>query len=309
MLQVKGLSFSFIGQFSLQNINLEVHSGEIIGLIGHSGSGKSTLLHLLAGLKEPDSGEIFINGQKLKGPSNKLIAGHEKIKLVNQQSNLFPNISIFENIAYELRFYKADYQKYRVELLADLLGISHLLNKKPSQVSGGEAQRAMIARALADEPWVLLLDEPVANLDRIHSKQAMLNIVDVVEKENIACIMVTHDVFDAFGVAHRLLILNNGEVVQKGTSEEIYFYPKNKYVAELTGEVNQLNQQYFRPDQVLITENGNYNGIVLKSIFQGAYYENIFKTENGNVVINSPDRLVVGNRYSFDILSIIHFNQ
>jgi ABC-type Fe3+/spermidine/putrescine transport system ATPase subunit len=308
MLRSEKLSYSYAESFSLNNLSLEIASGEIVGIIGHSGSGKSTLLHLLAGLKEPQGGKILLNGEPLLTPAKKLVPGHEKIKLVTQQNSLFPNISIFENIAYELRYYEKDYQQERVNTLAKTLNLTHLVNKLPRELSGGEVQRVMIAKALADEPWVLLLDEPMANLDRIHKKQVMLSLNEVVKQENIACVMVTHDIYDAFGMASRLVIMNKGEVVQKGTSEEIYFKPENLYVAELTGEVNEFNGQYFRAEDVIIDTKGKLTGTVTACIFQGAYFEIILETESGNIVGRSSEILTIGENYRFTIKSFIHFD-
>lgn len=310
MLKAQNISFHYSGKFSLENINLEVQTGEIVAIIGHSGSGKSTLLHILGGLKEPASGEIFLNEEKLLTPSKKLVPGHEDIKLVTQQNTLFPNISVEENIAYELRYYDKDYQTYRVNLLAESLGIAHLLKDKPGQLSGGEIQRVMIARALADEPLVLLLDEPVANLDRIHKKSAIRSIIETVRSENIACIMVTHDIYDAFGVADRLIIVKNGDIQQVGGSEDIYYNPKNKYVAQMTGEINMMDKSVFRPEQAFITSEGPFKGKVLQSVFQGLYFENTLEVEDQKeVVLFSMDRLTENDIVNFDVKSFIHFDE
>lgn len=308
MLRSEKLSYSYAESFSLKNLSLHIKSGEIVGIIGHSGSGKSTLLHILAGLKEPAEGKIFLNDEPLLTPSKKLVPGHEKIKLVTQQNTLFPNISIFENIAYELRYYEKDYQKARVTSLAETLNLKHLLDKLPRNLSGGEVQRVMIAKALADEPWVLLLDEPMANLDRIHKKQVMLSLNEVVKKEDIACIMVTHDIYDAFGMADRLMIMNKGKVVQEASSEEIYFSPKNLYVAELTGEVNHLNNTYFRSEDVIIDAAGDLKGTVKACIFQGAYFEIVIETDTVDILARSKNTLPIGQICNFWIKSLIHFN-
>lgn len=309
MIKTEKLSYTYAESFSLHNLSLQIKKGEIVGIIGHSGSGKSTLLHLLAGLKEPLSGRVLLDNEVLKTPSKKLVPGHEKIKLVTQQNTLFPNISIAENIAYELRYYEKSYQAARVTKLAKDFNIKHLLSKLPRELSGGEVQRVMIAKALADEPWVLLLDEPMANLDRIHKKQIMLNLVQVLEKEQIACAMVTHDIFDAFGMAHRLMIMQKGRFVQKGTSHEIYFNPKNRYVAELTGELNQMDNFYFRPEHAEIIKAGEYKGMVLGSVFQGAYYDIIIEiSENHTITIQHSETIEKGEEVNFQVISFIHFD-
>lgn len=309
MLHSQKLTYSYGDTFSLKPVSLQLNRGEITGIIGHSGSGKSTLLHLLAGLKEPASGKILLNGEPILTPSKKLVPGHEKIKLVTQQNTLFPNISIAENIAYELRYYEKSYQKARVNTLARALNIRPLLAKLPRELSGGEIQRAMVARALADEPLALLLDEPMANLDRLHKKQVMLNLTEVVREEQIACALVTHDIYDAFGMADHLMIMNRGKVLQKGTSEEIYHRPKNRYVAELTGELNTWGEnRFFRPESVVFSPDGSWTGTVRNAVFQGSYYDILLNTDKGPVTARSETRLSAGEEYRFHIRSFIHFD-
>ncbi|MBX2951237.1 MAG: ABC transporter ATP-binding protein [Leadbetterella sp.] len=309
MLHAQKLSYSYGDTFSLKPVSLGLEPGSITGIIGHSGSGKTTLLHLLAGLKEPASGQTLLNGEAILTPSRKLVPGHEKIKLVTQQNTLFPNISIAENIAYELRYYEKSYQKARVNTLARALNLKALLAKLPRELSGGEIQRVMIARALADEPVALLLDEPMANLDRIHKKQVMLNLKEVVRKEQISCALVTHDIYDAFGLADQLVIMNRGKVLQTGTSEDIYHHPKNRYVAELTGEINTWGEnRYFRPESVEFSPKAREIGTAKAVIFQGSYYEILLDTKNGPITARCGIRLVKGAEYNFHIRSFIHFN-
>lgn len=309
MLRSQKLTYAYGDTFSLKPVSLQLKPGEITGIIGHSGSGKSTLLHLLAGLKEPASGKILLDGTPILTPAKKLVPGHGKIKLVTQQNTLFPNISIEENIAYELRYYEKSYRNARVSTLARALNIRPLLAKLPRELSGGEIQRVMIARALADEPLVLLLDEPMANLDRIHKKQVMLNLTEVVSQEQIACAMVTHDIYDAFGMADRLVIMKQGRVLQNGTSEEIYYHPRNRYVAELTGEVNSWDEnRFFRPENVIFSPDGPWKGTVRTNVFQGSYYDVLLNTVNGPVAARSESRLKNGEEYRFQIRSFIHFD-
>lgn len=308
MLRTDKLSYSYGDLFVLKPISLRLKPGRICGIIGQSGSGKSTLLHLMAGLKEPDSGSIFLGDERVLTPSKKLVPGHARIKLVTQQNSLFPNISVRENIAYELRYYEKAYQEARVKKLARSLNLLPLLEKLPRELSGGEVQRVMIARALADEPAVLLLDEPMANLDRLHKKHVMQGLNAVVAAEQIACAMVTHDLSDAFGLADELLIFQKGRKVQLGTPEDIYFHPKNRYVAELMGEIYTLNdRQYFRAEDVVFSESGEYTAEVTKNVFLGSYYEVQMRTAEGRH-FSARSATKKEGTFTFTLRSLIHFD-
>ncbi|OYU67054.1 MAG: hypothetical protein CFE22_06145 [Cytophagaceae bacterium BCCC1] len=312
MIEARKVNFEYSDVFSLKNINLKVEKGTILGIIGQSGSGKTTLLKMLAGLKDPSSGAIYLNKVPLEPPSKKLIAGHKQIKMVTQQNTLFPNISIAENIAYELRYFEKKYQSQRVNKLSKDLNISHLLTKFPRELSGGEIQRVMLAKAIADEPLVLLLDEPFANLDPIIKKKVLINLQSVLRKESIACIFVTHDIQDAFGLVDELFILKNGRMVQKGSSEVIYNSPKNKYVALLTGDGFMINiagkESFVRAENIEIDDEGEYEATVTNNIFKGAFYEIIIDFQAISIYCLSKKPFVIGQTLRFKLTSIIHFD-
>lgn len=308
MLRVQDISYSYVGHFSLGNVSFSVKQGEIYGLIGQSGSGKSTLLNILAGFKEPHNGIVLLNGEQLPPPSRKLVPGHPKVKLVTQKDTLFPNVNVYENIVYELRYFEKSYQKKRATVLAKKLNITHLLNKLPRELSGGEVQRVMIAKALADEPWVLLLDEPMANLDRIHKEKVTLNVLEAIRSENIACLWVSHDMMEVFGLADKLLILKDGKLVQKGDSRSIYTKPKNRYVASLTGELNQIEGKYFRPESIQIAAHGEYEGTVISSLFRGFYYQIVLDVNGDRVWFRHTESIDSQTIISFDLNSVFHFN-
>lgn len=305
MLTAQKINFSYGDGFTIDELNFKINQSEIIGLIGQSGSGKSTFLKILAGLIQTSSGEIKLEDEIVKGPDFKLVPGHKSIKLVNQSNSLFPNIDIFENIAYELRKFKKDYQEKRVGYLTKKLKINHLTNKLPRELSGGEIQRVMIAKAIADEPKVLLLDEPFANLDGINKRNAMFLLQKIVIQEKIACVLVTHDIQDAFGMADNLIIMKDGKIIQEGNSENIYFKPKNKYVANLTGETFLINIEEkkinIRPENFNLNDAGKYSAIVEKSIFRGAYFEILFYFENQLLYLRSQKPLVENSNFNFDI--------
>ncbi|HLO42799.1 MAG TPA: ABC transporter ATP-binding protein [Leadbetterella sp.] len=313
MIEARKVNFQYEGSFSLKNINLKVEKGKILGIIGQSGSGKTTLLKLLAGLKEPTSGSILLDNQPLDPPSKKLIAGHKQIKMVTQQNTLFPNISIAENIAYELRYFEKKYQNQRISKLAKDLNINHLLSKFPRELSGGEIQRAMLAKAIADEPLLLLLDEPFANLDPIIKKKVMTNLQSVLRKEAVACVFVTHDIHDAFGLVDELFIIKNGRMVQKGSSEKIYHEPKNKYVALLTGDGFVLNldtkELFVRAENIEISPEGTFEAEIINNIFKGSYYETIIDFQHTTIYCQSKKMYEVGSKVKINLHSIVYFDK
>lgn len=240
LLTIQQLFYSIDESAIIADFSLTLKEKEIVAILGESGSGKSTILRLIAGLTQPDSGELLLDNERIIPPSEKLIAGHGSIKLVKQDFGLFPNISLRENIVYELRFYTKDYQKERVDKLLKISNLYPISHRLPREVSGGEQQRTVIARALADEPRLLLLDEPFSHLDRQNKNRLKQEILSIISTEKSGCIFVTHDVADAYGIADKIVIIRKGQTMQIGTPEEIYFKPVNTYVAQLTGDTNLL---------------------------------------------------------------------
>lgn len=246
ILSVQNLSYQIDQKEILKNISLELAPQKIYALLGQSGSGKSSLLKLIAGLLEPNSGVLKIEGQAIDPPSEKLIPGHPKIKMVKQDTPLFPNISLRENIEYELRYYQKEYQKERVDKLLKITRLTDVAHQLPRHSSQGEQQRTAIARAIAEEPSLLLLDEPFSNLDFENKLRLKEELYELIAEENMACMFVTHDISDVLGWAHSLGILQNGEIVQQDTPLTIYNKPVNSYVAGLTGNFNLLDAKAFK---------------------------------------------------------------
>lgn len=266
-----------------------------MALLGASGSGKSTLLNLLAGLTDVDAGEIQLNGNRVMGPSDVLVPGHDSIRLVHQEYQLMPNVSIRENIAYALRFFQKDYRDYRVDELLKLCRLTHVRDRLPRYVSGGEKQRAAIARAIADKPAVLLLDEPFSHLDLPNRMMVRDLLFELVRQEDndssTACLLVTHDAADALSIADTLGILQDGKLIQYGSPTDVYQYPLTTYAAQMTGPVTILKTKYLstlnldnpdlnhskafvciRPEQVHLA-NAGVPAVVKAVYFKGSHYE------------------------------------
>jgi len=220
-----------LGEFNLESISLKVNQGEYLTIIGPTGSGKSIILETIAGFYKPASGKIKVNGQDV----THLPPEKRNISIVYQDYVLFPHMNVYENIAYGLkkRFNSQKDLKAKVEEIAELLNISHLLSRYPSTLSGGESQRVALARALVVNPKVLLLDEPLSALDPLTRENTRKLIKCVVTQLKTTTIHVTHDFEDVRVLANKVAVIKNGKVLQVGTPEEILLNPANEAVAEL----------------------------------------------------------------------------
>lgn len=336
LLKINNLHKSFEGVKAVNDVSISLEKGRILAILGESGSGKTTLLHLIAALYEPDSGTLTLDNERITPPSEKLIAGHPDIKLVRQDYGLFPNMSIRANIAYELRYYEENYRNRRVDKLLDISGLTHVQHHLPRQVSGGEQQRATIVKAIAEEPKLLLLDEPFSHLDAVNKRRLKNEVLNLIKVEEVSCIFVTHDVADAYGMADELLIMQNGNALQFGSPEEIYRNPINQYVAEITGEIslsseftktqfissnhtdnldeynkslrtalrtvlNSESSTFLRPSQIRISPNANLRAIVESIKFLGAYYEVILKIDDLTLKMYNFDQLNVADEVGIEI--------
>ncbi|BAU65567.1 sulfate transport system ATP-binding protein [Stanieria sp. NIES-3757] len=223
---------------ALNQIDLKVNSGSLVALLGPSGSGKSTLLRAIAGLEPPDTGKIFINKQD----TTNLDIRKRNIGFVFQHYALFKHLTIWKNIAFGLtiRKYSPSAIKKRVEELLDLIQLQGFSDRYPSQLSGGQRQRVALARALAVEPQVLLLDEPFGALDAKVRKELRAWLRKFHEQVGVTTILVTHDREEAMEVADRIVVMNQGQIEQVGTVEEIYDRPASPFVMSFIGEVNVL---------------------------------------------------------------------
>lgn len=233
LLRVANLRKSYETEVVLAEISFTLHPGEVLALVGESGAGKSTLLNLLAGLTEPDGGEVWLNGEDVTGYARRLVPGHPAVKLVPQDYRLFPNISLRENVAYALRAYATEYKTYRTNQLLELCGLLDVADRKPREVSGGEQQRTALARALAEKPALLLLDEPFSHLDALHRQTLRRTVLGLVRYEGVGCVLVTHDLLDALTAADRVGVLRDGQLLQLAPPADLLRNPADEYVRRL----------------------------------------------------------------------------
>ena len=314
MLKIQSVSKKFDNNEVLSGITFEVGRGEIVGFLGESGSGKTTLLKIIAGLIDPDSGQILLKNKTIETASQKLIPGHTAIKIVHQEYNLYPQLTVFENIVYMLRFYEKAYQKSRTIELIELCHLSEAAHRPAKLLSGGEKQRTAIACAIAEKPQVLLLDEPFAHIDLPNRNRLIQTIQKLVKQLKMACIFVTHDSIEALALSDRLGVIRNGNLEQLDSPATIYNCPQNTYIAELTGEVNLLKpiiyEQIFgekpvailpekvsmiRPEEIKISNNQFSNAvkaIIQQVIFCGSYFKIQVQIDKQKLWVVTDDKFV-----------------
>ncbi len=224
---------------AVDGVSFSIALGEVFTLLGPSGCGKTTTLRLVAGLEEPDSGEILIRGSAVAAPARGLFAPPEKRQLgmVFQSYAIWPHLSVFENIAFPLRVRKESGDAVRRRVLAalDVVGLAGLAERGATQLSGGQQQRVALARALVYEPAILLLDEPLSNLDTKLREQMRVEIRALQRKLNLTVLYVTHDQAEAMTLSDRIAVVNRGRLEQVGTPEEVYEKPATPFVAEFLG--------------------------------------------------------------------------
>jgi multiple sugar transport system ATP-binding protein len=255
VVELKNVVKLFDSVRAVDGVSLEITTGEFLVILGPSGCGKTTLMRLIAGLEQPTSGEIWIGDRNVAGLPPRM----RQIAMVFQSYALYPHMSAYNNIAFPLKAKRKDLNKYerdkKVRAAADMVSIGHLLERKPRQLSGGERQRVAIARALVTEPMVLLLDEPLSNLDAKLRAAARDELKEFQRRLGITTIFVTHDQVEAMGLGDRIVVMSAGRVQQVGTPQAIYDDPDNTFVATFLGSpsMNLLpDNGYelgFRPEQ------------------------------------------------------------
>jgi len=238
VLELDGLTREYAGETAVDDLTLSVKEGELLTLLGPSGCGKTTTLRMIAGLERPSTGEVRIGGEAIAGGDRFVSPEDRDIGLVFQDFALFPHLTVGENVAFGIDHWAADRREQRVTELLDLVNLDDHRDKLPEQLSGGQQQRVALARSLAPEPEVLLLDEPFSNLDvrlRIEMREEVRRIL---KETGVTAISVTHDQEEALSISDRVAIMNDGELEQVGKPELVFENPESRFVASFLGRAS-----------------------------------------------------------------------
>ena len=324
IIELKNIGLTFDDGFCVvENFNLTVKRGEFVTFLGPSGCGKTTTLRMIAGFDKPTEGEILLNGMDIRDlPPNK-----RPINTVFQRYALFPHLDVFDNIAFGLKLKKLPKAEIarKVKRVLEMVDLEGFEDRTINTLSGGQQQRIAIARALVNEPEILLLDEPLGALDLKMRKEMQLELKNMHKKLGITFIYVTHDQEEALTMSDKIAVMSEGRIQQIGTPEDIYNEPKNAFVADFIGESNIFNgimtgkcrvrfcgaefdcvddvetgtmiDAVVRPEDVIITtpRNGIIQGKVTSVIFKGVHYEITVVSGKNEIVVQSTKTAVIGS--------------
>jgi ABC-type sugar transport system ATPase subunit len=289
----------------IKEITASISKGKIIAIVGESGSGKSTLLKIIYGLLAPDSGTVHFKNDLVLGPDEKLIPGHDSMKMVTQDFSLNTYAKVYDNVASMLPNTNLKYKEEKSWEIMKFLRIDHLYNKRVSDLSGGEQQRVAIARAIITEPEVLLMDEPFSQVDTPLKTHLRADIKRLSHDLGITVILVSHDPVDGLSLADEIIVLNKGEIVESGSPEQLYNQPKNAYTSRLLADCNIITKDEAKkiglkagkdvvaiyPEWVELKWSwSSKNYILVDSFFKGLYEELLL--EKDGIQIRAVNRNV-----------------
>ena len=334
ILKLDSITKSFDNKKILDCLNLEIKRNEFITLLGPSGCGKSTTLRIIGGFEKPDEGRVLFEGKDITG----LSPDKRNVNTVFQKYSLFPHMDVEENIAFGLKLKKKSpqYIKDKIKYALKLVNLEGFEKRKPTSLSGGQQQRIAIARAIVNEPKVLLLDEPLGALDLKLRQDMQYELMRLKEELGITFIYITHDQEEALTMSDKIIVMNKGYIQQMGTPEDIYNEPENAFVADFIGDSNIIDgimledrlveilgtkfpcvdegfgrncpvDVVIRPEDVVLKGEGEgiIDGIVTSLIFKGVHYEMEVESNGYEWLVHSTNCYPVGSRVS---ISVIPFN-
>lgn len=298
MLQVDHVSFAYEETLVLEDINLKVSEGEQICIIGQSGCGKSTLLKIIYGLLTVKTGEVYWNEAQVLGPLHNLVPGESYMKYLSQDFDLMPYTTVEENVSQHLSVLEPELLKERTAELLEMIEMTNFAKTKIRYLSGGQQQRVALARVLAQEPKVLLLDEPFSHIDNFRKNSMRRNLFAYLRKQNITVLTATHDHNDMLPFADRVIVLRDHRIIAKDSPENLYRNPKDLYIASLFGEANKIpinivksyadtkRQIIVYAHEFKVSAKSGLEAIVKGSYYMGGHYLIVATYEEQNVYFN-----------------------
>jgi iron(III) transport system ATP-binding protein len=283
MLKVAEISFGYTSKEVIKNISFKANKGDYIAIIGESGSGKSTLLEIIYGLLHIEKGTVHWNEEKLLGPNFKLIPGEDFMKYLPQDFDLMPYTTVEENIGKHISSQDKNKGK-RIKELLKVVDMTEFSQTKVKNLSGGQKQRVAIAKVMAKEPEVLLLDEPFSHIDNFRKNKLRRDLFNYLKSKNILCIVATHDTTDALSFADKILVIRNGKLIAKNTPEKLYTNPKSAYIASFFDEINKIplseidsntiskKSVLLYPNEIKLIAKEGIKATVVTSYFKGSHY-------------------------------------
>ena len=273
MLQIKKITFSYQTKPVLRNLNLLIQKGEHVSIIGESGSGKSTLLKLIYGTYDLDEGQIFWGETEILGPKYNLVIGYDFMKYVAQEFELMPFISVAENIGHYLSNFFPEQKEERILELLEVVELTDFAKTKANFLSGGQKQRVSLAKALAKDPELILLDEPFSHIDNFKKHQLRRRLFKYLKQKQITCVVATHDKEDVLGYADNIIALHDSRVIATEKPEELYRNPKLPLIAAFFGEYSVIEPYgIIYAHQLQVVDNSDIEVVVANCYFKGDYY-------------------------------------
>ena len=303
-LSLKNISKKYKDKEILNNISFDIKEGELVCILGPSGCGKTTLLNIIGGFVSDFSGDVLLSDENI----NNIPPERREIATVFQSYGLFTHKNVIDNVSYGLKLLKIDknMREKRARDMLEKVGLAGYDKKKIKELSGGEQQRVAIARSMVLNPKLLLLDEPLSNLD-VHLRDVMRKEIKRIQKQfGVTMIIVTHDQEDAFKLADRVIVINEGHIEQIGTPEELYKNPKNNFISSFIGENNIIDENLIiRPEEISIKLDSSGEGKVVDVTYLGATVEYLVEAPDGNTLkvltMSTAERFNNGDKVSIQI--------
>lgn len=303
-LSLKNISKKYKDKEILNNISFDIKEGELVCILGPSGCGKTTLLNIIGGFVSDFSGDVLLSDENI----NNIPPEKREIATVFQSYGLFTHKNVIDNVSYGLKLLKIDKntRENRAKEMLEKVGLAGYEKKKIKELSGGEQQRVAIARSMVLNPKLLLLDEPLSNLD-VHLRDVMRKEIKRIKKQfGVTMVIVTHDQEDAFKLADRVIVINQGHIEQIGTPEELYKEPKSNFISSFIGENNIIDENLvIRPEEITIKLDSSGEGKVVDVTYLGATVEYLVETSDGNTLkvltMSTVERFNIGDKVSIQI--------